>query len=248
MNGITFYAFGSSPALMFAMKRLEQLGIAVTDKPGSDVTHCLLPIPTVCTPELESMLKQLPASVTLIGGNLPAELTEDYSTIDLLQDPQHLAENAAITADCAMLRVRSCMPTTFRDTSALVLGWGRIGKCLAHLLRQAGADVTVAARKESDIAMIQALGYRAEDIRKLHYGLLRYRVIFNTVPVPVITKQQAAHCRKDCILIDLASSPGIEGENVIVARGLPGKDAPESAGRLMARTIIRLLLGRECPS
>lgn len=248
MNGITFYTFGSSPALGFAAKRLEQLGIAVTEKPGGDVTHCLLSIPTAYSQELEYLCKALSPSVTFIGGNLPTELTDRYPTIDLLQDPRYLAENAAITADCAMLRARNQMTATFRDTSVLVLGWGRIGKCLAQLLKKAGADVTVAARKESDIAMIQALGYHAEDVHKLHYGLLRYRVIFNTVPAPVISKQQALHCRNDCVLIDLASSPGIEGENVIIARGLPGKDAPESAGMLMVRSIIRLLLGREYSS
>ena len=248
MNGITFYTPGGSAALDFAAKRLAQLGIAVTDKPGMDVTHCLLPVPTVFREDLASMLRKLPASVTLIGGNLPAELTERYPTIDLLQDSRYLAENAAITADCALGRARQQMPITFRDSTVLVLGWGRIGKCLAQLLKQAGADVTVAARKESDVAMIRALGYGAEDLYKLHYGLLRYRVIFNTVPARVIAMHQAVHCRDDCVMIDLASTPGIEGEKVIVARGLPGKDAPESAGMLIARTIIRLLLGREYPS
>ena len=69
-----------------------------------------------------------------------------------------------------------------------------------------GADVTVAARKESDIAILRGLGYGAEDIKKLHYGLMRYRVIFNTVPQPILTSAQTAHCRENCLLVELAVS------------------------------------------
>ena len=40
--------------------------------------------------------------------------------------------------------------------------------------------------------------------------------------------------------IDLASKPGMGGENVIVARGLPGKMQPEQSGQLIAETFMRL--------
>jgi len=42
------------------------------------------------------------------------------------------------------------------------------------------------------------------------------------------------------IVLDLASYPGITGKNVIPARGLPGKYAPESAGNLIAQSILRI--------
>ena len=41
--------------------------------------------------------------------------------------------------------------------------------------------------------------------------------------------------------IDLASEPGMQGKSVIPARGLPGKYAPESSGKLIADTILRVL-------
>ena len=46
-------------------------------------------------------------------------------------------------------------------------------------------------------------------------------------------------------MIDLASKLGIEAEDVIWARGLPGKDAPETSGDLIARTVIRLTAKKE---
>jgi hypothetical protein len=66
----------------------------------------------------------------------------------------------------------------------------------------------------------------------------RYRVIFNTVPT-LLLEQTSSRCLK----IDLASVPGIAGEDVIHARGLPGKKAPESSGELIARRLLQLMKG-----
>jgi dipicolinate synthase subunit A len=93
--------------------------------------------------------------------------------------------------------------------------------------------------------MLHALGFRTDDPVKICHGLRRYRVIFNTVPAPVISEAQVRNCREDCIKIDLASQRGIAGRDVIWARGLPGKDVPESSGQLIAKTVIRLIAGRE---
>lgn len=253
MNGITFYAYGNTAPLSYAVERLRKLGVTVTDTPSEGVTHLLLNPPSfdkdgllIGGGSIYELLKQLPDTVTVIGGNLPKEALAHYPTIDLLHDARYTAENAALTADCAISLARQHLPIVWQGCPVLILGWGRIGKCLARMLRASGAEVTVAARKVSDIAMLQGLGYGAEDIGKLHHGLMRYRVIFNTVPAPVLTAKQTAHCHPDCLLMELASSPGIEGDKVISALRLPGKYAPESSGRLIASSVIRLILGREC--
>ena len=72
-----------------------------------------------------------------------------------------------------------------------------------------------------------------------------YRLIFNTVPAPVLSREQTAHCRENCLKIDLASEKGIAGEDVVWARGLPGTDAPESSGKLIAETVLRLMEQKE---
>ena len=93
--------------------------------------------------------------------------------------------------------------------------------------------------------MISALDYRAEDISNLGYILGRYKVIFNTVPSHILSEEQMSNCRANCLKIELASSPGIVGVDVIDARGLPGKIAPESSGALIARTVLRLCARKE---
>ena len=78
------------------------------------------------------------------------------------------------------------------------------------------------------------------DIAGLQHCLRRFRVIFNTVPAPLLNREQLAFCRQDCLKLELASVSGMEGDDVLVARGLPGKFAPESSGNLIADTILRL--------
>ena len=44
----------------------------------------------------------------------------------------------------------------------LVIGYGRVGRLLAHRLKGLGARVTVSARSFRDLAWIEAYGYCAE--------------------------------------------------------------------------------------
>lgn len=222
------------------------------DHPSPEITHLLLPIPSFEADgtikgggSLEELLRMLPKNVTVIGGNLNTPALASYRTIDLLQDAQYLADNAAITAHCALKLTMNQLPIILAGCEVLVIGWGRIGKCLAKLMKDIGARVTVAARNEADRAMQHALGYQTEIPNLLHRSLHRYQVIFNTAPAPILSAQQLERCRNGCLKIDLASKLGLEGNDVIWARGLPGKDAPESSGKLIAQTVIRLLDGKE---
>ena len=224
MRRVIVFPMGDSPALRFAARELERQGVNIGASLSASVTHVLLNVPTK-----EVDLSELPAGVTVIGGNLEGS----FPKIDLLRDEQYLAENAAITADCALRLLGSHLPVTFKDCPILIIGWGRIGKCLASMLKALDADVTVAARKPSDLGMLTALGYKTAEIGNLDPTL--YRAIVNTAPAPVLTPGGNA------VKIDLASQLGMAGEDVIWARGLPGKMLPESSGRLIARSVLRYL-------
>ena len=233
--------------LSAAAEALKSRGYGVVDRPCESVTHLLLPVPS--QPEdlehLDPLLTQLPKDITIVGGNLDPARFPGYRVLDLLKDPIYLAQNAAITAYCATRLAMMELPVTLRHCRVLIIGWGRIARCLAALLWALEADVTIAARKEADRAMACALGYRTVEISDLEASLNDYRLIFNTVPAPVLTEQQIELCRQGCLRIDLASVQGIAGKHMIWARGLPGKDTPESSGALIAKTVIRLLERKE---
>ncbi len=250
MNGIRIYCAGNTAALTFARQNLLQRGFEITPLPAPDVTHLLLPVPSF---EADGrirgggipahILTDLPENITVVGGNLRSLSLNGYATMDLLQDSQYVAENAAITADCAIRVARERMNQVWRKCPVLVIGWGRIGKCLADQLRALGSNVAVAARRDADLAVLRALGYRTENSLNLNPG--RYRVIFNTVPAAVLSKEQCKTCDPSCVKIELASKPGIEDPAVISALGLPAKYAPETSGKLIADTFVRLLQRKE---
>ena len=160
--------------------------------------------------------------------------------LDLLRDEHYLAQNAAITAQCALRAAYPLLPSVLTETPALVIGWGRIGKCLTKLLAGMGCSVTVAARNPKDQAIVSALGWKSIDIPDIPGILSDIGLIFNTAPAPVLGAVILNKCR-NCLKIDLASSPGLSGSDVVYARGLPGQYAPESSGRLIASTIQRHL-------
>lgn len=237
MKELIFYPAGNTEALAYAVKMLRKEGCRFADAPDDTVTHLLLDVPHRNWDRLPS---SIPVNATICGGNLKHPILSGYKTVDLLQDPIYLAENANITAHCAVKMALVHLPVTLDQCPVLILGWGRIGKCLAQLLRQMGACVTVAVRKDTDRAMLLALGYDTVDIQARNYSLAHYRLIFNTVPAPVLTEDALAHCNAHCLKLELASQPGISGEDIIDARGLPNRSAPESSGQLIARSILRL--------
>lgn len=225
LREICIFPVGSTSACLFAQEKLRDAGLAVVDHPCPEVSHLLLDVPGKLP---EGVLDMLPEDVCIIGGNL------EGPGLDLLKEERYLAQNAAITADCALRIAAPMLKVSFRDCPTLVLGWGRIGKCLAKMLRGLGTPVTVAARKDADRAMLRALGYGAVDFQES--AKESPKLIFNTVPCPVPDTGTA-----DCVKIDLASRRGLSGERVVWARGLPGRIAPESSGNLIARTILRKL-------
>ena len=231
------YIAGHSAALEYAAQQLALSGCHFTPCPGPDVTHLLLPVPSLDPDgsikgggDLKEIVSQLPKPITIVGGNLPSLL--DCQVCDLLQDPLYLAQNANITAHCAISLAMAQLKVTLEDCPVLIIGWGRIGKCLARLLHGLNAKVTVAARKETARATAASLGFNAIDIPYILPE--HFRIIFNTAPEMVLPI-----CSGNCLKIDLASRRGIGGDDVIWARGLPGKDAPESSGALIAQTILR---------
>ena len=247
MKDFKFFVGANTAALKYAADYLKSAGVPLATVPGPDVTHLLLGVPTFNPDgtlkgggQLTELLPLFSPDITVMGGNLQHPALAGYRTADLLADPLYLAENARITAHCAIGLAMTQLPVTLYGCHILVIGWGRIGKLLAVLARNMGAIVTVAARKPADRAMVLSLGYDSIDTDSLEGSLLRYRVIFNTVPAPVLSKEALEESAPDCLKIDLASTLGMDPPHVQWARGLPNQDAPESSGALIARTVLRL--------
>ncbi len=140
--------------------------------------------------------------------------------------------------------------TSFRLSGKVlgVLGFGRIGKLLAHRLLGLGAQVTVAARKAEDRVWARSLGCETLHPGKLDGQLGEFQAVFNTVPTLLLDGALLAQLREDCLCNDLASQDGLDYDaadqlhiRAMRARGLPGKVAPVTAAMAIRDTIYHIL-------
>ena len=218
-------------ALTHAARMLQCAGVSLVDS-AEEADLLLYPSPSPLT-----ALDDYCHGATIIGGNLDF-LNSCVSRIDLLKDPFYLADNASITAEAALGLILSKLTCAVTESEILILGWGRIGKCLTHQLHHLGAPISVYARKPEDRALLRSLGYRPITAEELPQSLPKFRCVVNTAPAPILTEEDGKRLRPDCFKLDLASIRSIPGDGVLHARGLPGKYKPESSGKLIARTIL----------
>ena len=205
-----------------------------------EVFSALNPNQTICGGRVEEAAHQTAAEhgLTLL----------DYFTREEL-----VIANAVATAEGAIQVAMESTATILLGSRALVLGFGRIGKVLAHRLRALGVHVTVSARKYADLAWIKAYGYEAIHSDQLDENLNRYEILFNTIPYQVLDAERLGKLDSNTLCIDLASKPGgvdfaaaaALGLKTVWALGLPGEVAPLTAAAIIRDTIYNILSEQE---
>lgn len=211
-------------------------------------------------PKLSEITSVIPSGSLVIGGKLcdafvrSAE-NKDIRTVDYFKSEFFQIKNAYTTAEAALSIAMNALDRNIRGAEIAVMGFGRIAKHLCSLLLSMGAEVTVAARKEEDLAWARSYGFKALQINgsrawleALSHG---YDVIYNTVPCWLLDREFLVAADKKTFIVDLASAPGgVDicaakelGANVSWATSLPGKYAPSSAGELIAECIIEIIDG-----
>lgn len=176
--------------------------------------------------------------------NADIQLMPPSADVEYKKQEDFLIENAYLTAEAALAEAIAGSEISLINSSVLIVGFGRIGKALLSYLKPFTADITVCARSESARALASAqccTTIEFEALKNAH----SYDYIFNTVPFPVFNDDELTAVPKESLLLDLASFPGgvdehlakSMGINLIVARGLPNKFSPKTAGSLVARAV-----------
>ena len=199
----------------------------------------------------------------LLSGYIPSQLKTKFNERGVcFKETAPLNEisirNAVPTAEGAIQKAMENSELTIHGSSSFVLGFGRCGSILANKLRGLTADVAVAARNEEALAHAFALGYRPIKINELKKKIIEAEIIFNTIPALVLTADLLCLLAKDTVILDIASHPGgVDypaahrlGLKAELLPGIPGKIAPRSAGKILAKIypllILRSLKGKEC--
>ncbi|MBR3893745.1 MAG: dipicolinate synthase [Clostridia bacterium] len=174
----------------------------------------------------------------------------DYYESEILQ-----LKNALPTAEGAIAIAMQELPVTIAGVSAAVIGYGRIASLLAQKLHALGAQVTVYARRTEQLTQASLHHHKVQKLTlpdgesALSCLSDDCRVVFNTVPHRLITREVLKKIPHRCVLIDLASAPGgidhaaAQELNIrsVWGTALPGKCTPESAGRYIAETLAQML-------
>lgn len=233
-----------------------------------DIKAVILPVPGInekgflyCTLAdqplalTEELMAKIPADVPVFVGMarpLLAQMASQHRLrlIELMKLDEVAILNSIPSAEGAVQMAMEMLPITIHGSSAFVVGFGRTGITLARLLGAMGARTRVVARKPEHLARITEMNLVPVPFHHMAETLGEADLIFNTVPAPVLTGEVLEKVSPEAVIIDLASAPGGTdfrkaeslGIKAVLAPGLPGKVAPKTAGRVLARVITRLLV------
>lgn len=202
---------------------------------------------------VRTVLDQLRPGQMVCAGRVSAPVAQyarsrGVRMLDYFEREELAVMNAVPTVEGALQIAMEELPTTLFGTRVLVIGFGRLGRLLAHRLRGLGARVTVSARKYADLAWIEALGCCSEHTEQLDGWLGGYGLVINTVPALVLDRARLHDLDEGALVIDLASRPGgVDyvaaselGVKALHALSLPGKVAPATSGKIIRDTILHL--------
>ena len=179
--------------------------------------------------------------------NLAEENNVKY--IDILEREELAVLNAISTAEGTIQIAMEETTRTIHGSLVLVMGFGRIGKIIAKMLDGIGARVYCEARKNSDLAWIKAYGYTPVHLNDVENIFPKFDLIINTIPKVILTEEKLKLIKKECLLIDIASSPGgVDkvaakrlGVKNIWALSLPGKVAPHTSAEFIKETLSNIM-------
>ncbi|MBD8950995.1 MAG: dipicolinic acid synthetase, partial [Subdoligranulum sp.] len=186
----------------------------------------------------------MPVRAAVRQANLPL--------VDYFLRPELESLNAVPTAEGCLALLLQLRRRTIWESDFLVLGYGRIGRAVARRLDLLGGHTTVAARSAVQRANARCAGHRAAPLDRLPVLLPGQDTVINTIPAPVLPRKMLEKLPRGALIIDLASLPGGTDFDAAEALGiraehalaLPGKCAPDTAGALIAQTVLTILQER----
>ncbi|ADQ40478.1 D-isomer specific 2-hydroxyacid dehydrogenase NAD-binding protein [Caldicellulosiruptor acetigenus I77R1B] len=205
--------------------------------------------------EIQSLIERLSGKeIVLVASVIPEDIKsfcreKNVKFFDLYEKEELAILNAIPTVEgCLMIAIEK-MPITLHSSNILILGYGRIGKVLAKVLKGFEANIYVASRKSSDLTWCKALGFLPVRLCDIAEYVNKMDLIVNTIPAMVVTKEVIDRIRDDTLVIDLASKPGgvdfeyarKKGIEVVHALSLPGKVAPVTAAKYISEVLLSLL-------
>ena len=255
-----FAVVGTDARQQAAGRALARAGYAVGGAGQAAQADCiLLPLPLEeCGIPLETLLRTAKPGALVLGGRLSDRAMDlaraaGVELVDYAARPELAVYNAVPTAEgCIGILLQQRTRTLWGGT-LLLLGFGPVGQALGVRLTALGMKVTVCARRAEQRALAESLGMHSAALCRLDALAPAFDTVVNTIPAPVLTAAVLAALPPGSRIVDLASTPGGTdfdaarrlGHRAVHALRLPVVCAPETAGQVLARTVLTILRERE---
>ena len=218
-------------------------------KDGKTV-YCNYTDKTILIKELEESIKDK----TFIAGNISNNILREKNNkiIDIAKNEEFAVLNAIATAEGVIQLAISNTKINLQDSNIAILGYGRIGKILAGKLKNLCKNISCFSADNPELVWIKAYGNEGFKLSNLKEKVNVYDIVINTIPKLVLDKQELEKLDKECLIIDIASSPGginkkeADNRNIkyLHALGLPGKTSPKSSAEIIKNIIEKYSKGR----
>ena len=204
----------------------------------------------------EDALERVGENTLLISGDgletyLAKKTGHGWKHLLFSGDEPLLRSNAELSAEGALARAMQEPDFAIWQQRALVIGYGRLGRALARKLTALGAWVTVAARREESRLRARSDGMRSCAMEEMLDIAPSIRLVFNTVPSPVMNEALLRSFPSDARLWELASAPYGYDQQMALDCGLhseilpsiPSRYAPSATADALYDALLRLMKG-----
>lgn len=174
---------------------------------------------------------------------------------DYMKEKRIAIYNSIATAEGTIAEIISTCAKNLHNEGVIVLGYGVCAKTLADKLRGMSAKVCIVARNDEALMDAFANGYESVKLENLKEIIGKYKLIVNTVPVHILSKDILENIQPDTHLYEIASFPyGADmdvytyaknecGMKLHMCPSLPAKYAPESSANILKEIIVEKIGG-----
>lgn len=268
MNKIKNIAsIGGDDRQKYTVSKLSEAGfnvdeVSVIDENISFYDAFLLPLPLTTDKKhinftdivIDDLIRALNNKTIIFAGK-----ADDYVTkfcknkgiilYDYYCRDEFALKNAEPTALGVLAFVINNTKKTFSKMKILIIGYGKCGRSIGKIFRGLGAEVTAVSRKYLTIAQAETDGIKGCLIKDSSNYVPTADIIINTVPVQQLNCDFIDMINKNAMVIDISSSPfgfdydyaKLVGKKINLMPSIPGKYFPQSAGEIIADTILNII-------
>lgn len=258
MTGEKFLILGNDKKMFACCNRLKDVGYTAVmydnDKNFTDYDNIILPLPTIANTKIkgtditfDEFSGSLSCGQKVFCGNIDVTPFENYYSYYC--DESFLINNSRLTAQGVLRLILDTVDCDMIELNAVVIGYGRCGKSICRLLKNCGFKVMSASRRKETINEAYNDGVKAVPINQIEEFVDNTDIVINTVPVNIISTEYISRFKSKTIYIEVASKPygfnitqtDVYNFRYILAESLPGRFTPESAGKNIADTVLKIL-------